>query len=80
MKPICAYEGRVTITNFKDSKINEVIGWMLVIAALVVIMLFSLTWLSDSFDYLGVVAPMTFVVSFFIVYINWISMKFFVNT
>ncbi|CAD8166578.1 unnamed protein product [Paramecium pentaurelia] len=76
--PINIYEQRFNSVNFSNQKINEVIGWILIIAVILMILVMTLSLIQDSV--VGFTIPLLSVVVFFIVYLNWISMKFFINS
>lgn len=76
--PINLYEPRFDRVNFSNAKINEVIGWMLIIAVLLLFFTMGLAIAQDLI--VGFAIPLLAVVAFFMVYLNWVSMKFFVNS
>ncbi|CAK57442.1 unnamed protein product (macronuclear) [Paramecium tetraurelia] len=76
--PINIYEQRFNSVNFSNQKINEVIGWILIIAVILMMLVMTLSLIQDSV--VGFAIPLLSVVVFFIVYLNWISMKFFINS
>ncbi|CAD8097109.1 unnamed protein product [Paramecium primaurelia] len=76
--PINFYEQRFNSVNFSNTKINEVIGWILIIAVILFMVMMTISLIQDSI--VGFAIPLLSVVTFFIVYINWVSMKFFVNS
>ncbi|KAM3133345.1 hypothetical protein pb186bvf_014506 [Paramecium bursaria] len=75
--PVNTYESRFDI-NFSNHKINEVIGWMLVICVVLMLLTLGISIIQDSM--IGFAIPLLSVVTFLIVYLNWVSMKFFVNS
>ncbi|CAD8083057.1 unnamed protein product [Paramecium primaurelia] len=76
--PINFYEQRFNSVNFSNTKINEVIGWILIIAVILLMLVMAISLIQDSV--VGFAIPLLSVVTFFIVYLNWVSMKFFVNS
>ncbi|CAK57960.1 unnamed protein product (macronuclear) [Paramecium tetraurelia] len=76
--PINIYEQRFNSVNFSNTKINEVIGWILIIAVILLMLVMAISLVQDSV--VGFAIPLLSVVTFFIVYLNWVSMKFFVNS
>ncbi|CAD8117197.1 unnamed protein product [Paramecium sonneborni] len=76
--PINFYEQRFNSVNFSNCKINEVIGWILIIAVILLVLMMATSLIQDSV--IGFAIPLLSVVTFFIVYLNWVSMKFFVNS
>ncbi|CAK83801.1 unnamed protein product (macronuclear) [Paramecium tetraurelia] len=76
--PINFYEQRFNSVNFSNTKINEVIGWILIIAVILLMLMMAISLIQGSV--VGFAIPLLSVVTFFIVYMNWVSMKFFVNS
>ncbi|CAK66620.1 unnamed protein product (macronuclear) [Paramecium tetraurelia] len=76
--PINLYESRFEKVSLSNQKINEVIGWMLIIAVILMILVLPISIIQNSI--IGFAIPLLSVTTFFIVYINWISMKFFINS
>ncbi|CAD8112574.1 unnamed protein product [Paramecium sonneborni] len=76
--PINLYEQRFNSVNFSNQKINEVIGWMLIITVLLLMLVMINSLIQDSI--VGFTVPLLSVVGFLIFYLNWISMKFFINS
>ncbi|CAD8057891.1 unnamed protein product [Paramecium sonneborni] len=72
------YESRFEKVSLSNSKINEVIGWMLIIAVIMMLIVLAISIVQNSI--IGFAIPLMSVTTFFIVYINWISMKFFINS
>ncbi|CAD8115705.1 unnamed protein product [Paramecium sonneborni] len=76
--PINIYEQRFNSVNFSNYKINEVIGWIMIIFVILMMLVMIISLIQDSV--VGFAIPQLSVVGFFIVYLNWISMKFFINS
>ncbi|CAD8132367.1 unnamed protein product [Paramecium octaurelia] len=76
--PINLYESRFEKVSLSNQKINEVIGWMLIIAVILMLLVLPISIIQNSI--IGFAIPLLSVITFFIVYINWISMKFFINS
>lgn len=66
------YESRFTTPNFDDFKINEVIGWLLILCSFLMISSFlTMTYFQEISS--------AIVLSFFCCYFRWISLKFFIH-